>query len=210
MSIGERARTSMTICIAGVKMDAESLLKHVTKPDAHAKQIVEVWCQSTLCHCFNKRSAFTKAVHRNQKVLKSPDRINALFTAENHCFSTLAKHRQETLYFVDKSKNTGRLRQQHKKGPLAKIDKQPKEHRFLSKPRKDSLRKLYDDDQVPEFHRCELRKRDGKYHVEFPSKGKGTSGWHWSKGTVRTTKKGVDRRIKSALENILGIRAANA
>jgi hypothetical protein len=122
-------------------------------------------------------------------------------------FSTRAKDREETLYFEDQdTKQTGRLRQQHRKGPLARIDKKPKRHRFVSKKRYKCL-KQWDEKhskQPPKFYSYEKRAKVGKHHIEFAYERE-VSGWHRSEGTVEMNRQDLDRRIASAVENIAGI-----
>src|ERR1700688_2971117 len=128
----------MTIVIYCEKKTEKDATNIISKPDDLKRQIVRAWHQSNIKHCFNSKSGFNKAVHRNWKTLKfkSRDKIDMLFISSNCPFSTWTEGRKETLYFEDRAtKKTGRLRQQHPKGPLAKIDKKTRTHRFLSKKR---------------------------------------------------------------------------
>jgi hypothetical protein len=201
----------MTIFIDNDEMTDKRATKFISKPDDLARQIVRAWCQSDIDHCFESKERFKKAVQRNRKTLKLPGKIETLFTLSNCPFSTKAKDRKETLYFEDQAaKQTGRLRQQHRKGPLAKIDKNAKIHRFLSKKRLKFLKKWREQhhkDCLPCFYISEERLKIGEHHIEFAYDGKEVSGWHSSEGTVKTNRQGLDRRIASALENILGIRS---
>lgn len=198
----------MTIFIDNEKMTYERAIEFISKPDV----LVRVWCDPNISHCFENKKNFKKAVHRNRKTLSSPDIIKRLFKPCNYLFSTKEKEkdRQETLYFENRdAKRTGRLRQQHRKGPLAKIDKKPKIHLFpLSEERQkrlyDSLKK---NQRLPRIYPCELRAEDGKHHVEFACEGKSVSRPHRSQGTVKMSKRHLKCRIDSALKNILGIRS---
>jgi hypothetical protein len=204
----------MTIFIDNEEITDKRATKFISKPDDLVRQIVRAWCQPNIRHCFKNKSAFDKAVHRNRKTLKSMarDKIDMLFTSSNHLFSTQATDREETLYFEDEAgatKRTGRLRQQHPKGPLAKIDKKPRTHRFLSEERfeyvKERMPKWHGNDgPLPRFYSYEKRAKDGKRHIDFSGESKK---WHPSEGRVKTSKPDLDRRIASALENIVGIRS---
>jgi hypothetical protein len=197
----------MTIFVDKKKMTDKRATKFISKADDLVRQIVRAWCQSNIDHCFESKKSFKKAVQRNRKTLKSLELIETLFTSSNYLFSTKAKDRIETLYFKDRTtKQTGRLRQQHRTGPLAKIDKKAKRHRFLSKKRCKSLKQWHKKhpNQIPRFFSYEQRANVGKYHIEFAFERK-VSGWHRSEGTVETNRQGLDRRIASALENIAGI-----
>jgi hypothetical protein len=204
----------MTIFIDNDEMTDKRATKFISKPDDLLGQIVRTWRQSNIKHCFKNKSGFDKAAHRNRKTLKSMarDKIDMLFTSSNHLFSTQATDREETLYFEDEAgaaKRTGRLRQQHPKGPLAKIDKKPRTHRFLSEKRfeclKERMSKWHDNEgRLPRFYSYEKRAKDGKHHIEFSGESKK---WHLSEGTVKTSKHDLDRRTASALENVIGIRS---
>jgi hypothetical protein len=203
----------MTIFIDNEEMTHKRATKFISKPDDLVRQILRAWCQPGIKHCFRNKSGFDKAVHRNRKTLRSMARgkTDMLFTSSNHLFSTQATGREETLYFEDESgatKRTGRLRQRHRKGPLAKIDRKPRTHRFLSKKRSECVRermsKWHDNKgRLPRFYSYEKGARDGEHHIEFSRESKK---WHLSEGTVKTGKDDLDCRIASALENILGIR----
>ena len=128
-----------------------------------------------------------------------------LFTSSNYLFSTKAKHRKETLYFEDQTtKQTGRLRQEHKEGPLLKIDGKAKRHVFVSEERYKSLRKWHKEHrkQLPTVCSCEQQAKVGKRHIEFAFEREKVSHWHPSEGTVETSKQGLNRRIASALEGL--------
>jgi hypothetical protein len=169
---------------------------------------VRAWQQSKeVKHHFKKRRHFKKAIRRNLKTLDFPDAIDTLFTKANFFFSTKVKARQETLYFESHATNrTGRLRQQHPEGPLAKIDKKPRKHLFVSRERFYYLKGWHDEHKhdVPDFEAAEERVTPGKRHIEFAQCGDRVSGWHESKGKVKTSKANLDRRINSALRDILG------
>ncbi len=128
------------------------------------------WHESEICHDFTSRERFGKAVSRNRKALESRDAAKRLFTPDNYLFSTKTKGRQETLYFEDRAaKQTGRLRQQHWKGPLAKIDGKPRIHAFLSKKRYKRLKHC----RTPALDPRELCPAEGRRHIEFAcTKGK--------------------------------------
>jgi len=128
-----------------------------------------------------------------------------LFIPSNYRFSTKAKGRKETLYFVNPTATqTGRLRQQHQSGPCAKIDKKAKLHLFLSHHRYESLVVWYERHKrrLPCFYPCELQAKNGKRHIEFACVGKSVSGWHKSEGIVRINKRHLKSRIDCALKCI--------
>jgi hypothetical protein len=78
---------------------------------------------------------------KNQETVESPNG-RKLFTPGNYLFSTKADGREETLYFRNRvPKQTGRLRQQHKKGSRATIDKEARTHLFLSEKRYKYLKR---------------------------------------------------------------------
>jgi hypothetical protein len=132
-----------------------------------------------------------------------------LFTSSNYLFSTKTKHRKETLYFEDRTtKQTGRLRQEHRKGPLQRIDEKAKRHRFVSKKRYEFLERWHKKypKQLPRFYWYEQQAKVGKHHIEFAFERGKVSRWHPSEGTVETNRRGLNRRIASALEGI-GIRS---
>lgn len=205
----------MTVFIDNEKMTDKRATKFISKPDDLVRQIVGAWCRSNIDHCFENKKSFKKAVQRNRKTLKSRDTIETLFTWSNYLFSTKVKDRKgtkvkdrkETLYFEDQAaEQRGRLRQQHGEGPLAKIDKKPRTHRFLSEKRfecvKEGMSKWHDNEgRLPRFYGYEKRAKDSKHHIEFSGESKK---WHGSEGSVKTSKHDLDGRIASALENILG------
>jgi len=200
----------MAILIDKVQVTDNCALGFISKPDDLVTQIVSAWHQSNIRHHFNNKSGFNKAVHRNRKNLKSKarDKIDMLFTSSNYLFSTQTEGREETLYFKDwATKRTGRLRQQHPKGPLAKIDKKPRKHRFLSKKRFESIKEWRDKHKggLPHFYVSEKQAKNGMRHLEFSCDGKEVSGWHPSGGTVRMSKRHIEHRIDRALREILGI-----
>src|SRR5271157_1784351 len=122
----------MTVFIDNEKMTDKRATKFISRPDDLVRQIVGAWCRSNIDHCFENKKSFKQAVQRNRKTLKSRDTIETLFTWSNYLFSTKVKvkDRKETLYFEDQAaEQTGRLRQQHGEGPLAKIDKKAKTRR---------------------------------------------------------------------------------
>jgi hypothetical protein len=204
----------MTIFIYCEKKTRKDALNIISEPDDLRKQIVSAWHKSRIKHCFNNRGSFNKAVRRNRETLKRDGVIKTLFRECNYLFSTKAEDREETLYFKDKAtKRTGRLRQQHLKGPLAKIDKEPRTHRFLlTKERfkfvKGRMHKWHDNKGgLPRFHGPEELAENDKYHLEFSREGRK---WHKSKGKVKTEKNNLKFRMSSALENILGIRSGKS
>jgi hypothetical protein len=183
----------------------------IAKSEDIGRQIARAWHRAEIKHDFDNEKNFRAAVRKNQRTLERPDAIGTLFTEGNHFFTTKVKvkDRKETLYFIDRQrKQTGRLRQQHEKGPLAKIDKRPKRHLFLEEKRFKELKKWHakHKHRAPCFCICEERPENGKYHIEFACNGTEISGWHESEGVVNMNKRNLRPRIASALENILGIR----
>jgi len=131
--------------------------------------------------------------------------LRRFFTPRNYRFSTKAKDRDETLYFEDPTtKQTGRLRQEHKEGKLAKIDGKAKRRKFVSKKRYEFLKEWHDkhSKQLPHFYSYEQRPKVGKHHIEFALKRGKVSHWHESEGTVETSRQDLNRRIASVLECI--------
>ena len=205
-----QAGTSMTIVINDQKK--RDIANILSKPEGIRRQIVNAWHKSKIKHDFSGDEDFNEAVRRNEKTLERSDAIKTLFSESNYFFSTAVEgHRKETLYFVDrKRKQTGRLRQQHEKGPLAKIDKKTNKHLFLKEKRFKEVKRFHakSKHRLPCFCICEEQPKNGRFHIEFACAGTEISGWHESEGKVKTNRKKLKRRIASALQNILGIRNA--
>ena len=199
----------MTILIDKVTVTGDSAIGLISELDDFVSQIVIAWHQSDIKHYFKNQRGFNKAVHRNRKSLEANARgkIGALFTSSNYLFSTQAENREESLYFKDSATGqTGRLRQQHSKGPLAKIDKEPRTHLFLSRDRFCAEKRRYKcKGGPPRFRASEKHKKSGKHHLEFWCDGSGVFHCHFSGGTVRPSEPHIKRRIDRALEEILGI-----
>lgn len=136
----------------------------------------------------------------------SLDAFGHFFVPRNYIFSTKTPNARETLYFAD-GKRTGRLRQEHPSGPVARIDRRRKTRLFLSKKRFAYLNRWHNANRgkVPRYYNYERQPKDGKYHIEFVREGRQSSGWHYSRGIVCTGRHSLDRRINSALESILGV-----
>lgn len=201
----ERFRTLMAIFVER-KMTDEDLTRVVPEQDKLLKEIARTWQESRIKHNFEDEGHFKKALRRNLKTLDFPATIEALFRPAKWFFSTQANGRLETLYFKNK-KHTGRLRQQHPKGPLAKIDKKAREHLFLSEERFHYLKKWHKKHKHrrPNFKPSEERPKTGKYHIELAYDGKKISKWHASEGRVKMNRQNLERRVASALQNILGV-----
>jgi hypothetical protein len=180
------------ICICGVRVTDQDATALITRPDHLVRLMVRAWHESEICHHFTSRERFDTAVRRNRKALESLDTVKSLFTPDNYLFSTKTKGRQETLYFEDRAaKQTGRLRQQHWKGPLAKIDGKPRIHAFLSKKRYKRLKHC----RTPALDPRELCPAEGRRHIEFACTGRKVPPPHWSEGTVKTSRKSLGRRV---------------
>jgi hypothetical protein len=126
-----------------------------------------------------------------------------LFTLENYIFSTKVKGTEETLYFRNCAmKQTGRLRQQHPDGPLAKIDGVPSTHLFLSKERYKCLKRWYEHERkrrrrrIPKVRARETCLTEGKYHIEFAAEGKRLLKWHRSRSEATV-------KIRTNPENLI-------
>lgn len=213
MIYGSRLGNSMTIFIGNVETTDKGAMEFISRPDDFERQIIGAWCRSKIDHRFKNKKKFRKAVRKNQRVLRGPVAIEAIFTSRNYLFSTVTEGREETLYFRERNGNrTGRLRQQHPRGPLAKIDTKLGTHRFLSKRRFEWVNDWHHKHErcLPHFRVPEKRAKDGNHHVEFAREKKRVSRWHSSQGTIKIRKHDLNRLIGSALENILGIRAAAA
>jgi hypothetical protein len=200
----------MTIRIDKAQVTAKGAIEFISEPDDLVTKIVEAWHRSDIAHCFKNKRRFKEAVRRNQKTLKSwaRDGIDMLFTRSNYLFSTQAECREETLYFKDGATGqTGRLRQQHSKGPLVKIDKEPRTHLFLSKKWFEYIKEWRDKHKggLPRFYVFEIQAKNDKHHLEVWCDGKEVSGSHLSGGTVETSRRHIERRIDHALKEILGI-----
>jgi hypothetical protein len=200
----------MTILIDNAKMTFELATELMSEPDNRDQQIVSAWDQSRINHHFENKKSFKKAFKKTRKTLKFPAKIATLFKACNYLFSKKAKGTEVTRYFECRvSRQTGRLRLQHPKGPLTTIDETAKTHRFLSKKRFDSLEKWRGQlhgDRLAYFYICKERLTIGKHHLEFAYDGRKISGWHLSEGMVNTNRRDIERRVRSALKEILGIR----
>jgi archaeosine-15-forming tRNA-guanine transglycosylase len=201
----------MTIFIGKAKMTNKGATEFISKQHDLVGQTVRAWYQSNIDHHFKNDKRFRKAIQKNQEILHSRGAIEALFTSKNYRFSTKAEDRKETLYFEDcATKRTGRLRQQHEKGPLARIDRKSKTRRFLSQERFECIKEWHDKHKhrLPCFRVSEEVPKNRKHLIEFTyekKKKKELSAWHSSEGTIKMSKHDLDHRIGSALENILGI-----
>ena len=136
----------MTIFIGKKKVTEKVATRFISELDGFVEKIVGAWRDSNIAHHFEDEKSFKKGVCKNLTTLSSPETIRTLFRPRNYLFSTQKEEedRRETLYFKNCAmKKTGRLRQQHPKGPLAKIDKKAKTHVFLSKRRFEDLKKWH-------------------------------------------------------------------
>ena len=206
---GRWYRALMTIFVNDAKTTFAAATRFISERDDRARQILRAWDKSGINHCFKDKKSLKRAVRKNQKTLKYHETIETLFTANNYLFSTRACGREETLYFENRiAKQTGRLRQQHRKGPLAKIDRRSKTHRFLSQRRFRFLKKWNKRHKgcLARFRISEERLKAGKRHLEFAHNGTQVSGWHLSEGRVGTSRRDIEGRIGSALKEILGTR----
>jgi hypothetical protein len=150
------------------------------------------------------KSAPRKAIRKNRKTVNCRDG-KELFTPDNYLFSTKAEGREETLYFGNcETRRTGRLRREHPKGPLAKVDKEPSTHLFLSKVRYKRLRLWHEENPccIPSFSCRELRRVEGKHHIEFACEGKKLR-WHRSKGKVKVGRN-PKPLVNAALKKVCG------
>jgi hypothetical protein len=196
----------MAIFVGKQRVTGEKLAEFIYAQNKLLKRMVKAWHESQTKHCFKNEKVFKRAVRRNLNTLNSPATIGTLFTASNYLFSTKvsgrtedgkAKDRKETLYFQNRTtKQTGRLRQEHLKGsgPLAKIDKRAKTHRFLSEERLRDLKGWDYKHKGFDFDRSEKRIEVDAYHIEFACHGEEVSGWHSSEGTVEVDKHDLGRR----------------
>jgi len=148
--------------------------------------------------------------HKNQETVESR-KGRKLFIPENYFFSTKAEGREETLYFRNRAtKQTGRLRQQHRKGACAKIDEVPRTHLFLSGKRYKYLKRWHrrkgNGHRIPIVRPYERRRTEGKKHIEFACRGKRLSHWHRSEGIVKINKNPKFSKflIRAALNKVCG------
>ena len=197
----------MTIFIGKTKTTEKCAMEFISEQHNFVRQIVRAWCQSKIDHHFKNDKRFRKAVQKNQAVLHSHGAIEALFTSSNYAFSTKAKDRKETLFEDGGTNRTGRLRQPHPKGPLARIDRKSRIRRFLSQRRLECVKEWHDKHKhrLPCFYISEEVPKNGKHLIEFVCEKKRLSAWHPSAGTTKMSKHDLDHRIGPALENILGI-----
>ena len=89
-------------------------------------QILQTWSDSGTLHNFRPsqgRSGWDKVPLALARAHAMPTNVPPLFTAANLQFITQSGDRLATYYFSDGGQ-TGRLRQQHKSGPLAEVDPQ--------------------------------------------------------------------------------------
>jgi hypothetical protein len=200
----------MTIFIYKKKLTENDAIQLVSELDGLAEQIVRAWSESNIEHRFKDKKRLKNGVCKNKKTLQCPDKITKLFRPCNYRFSTKAPCRKETLYFVvNDPPTTGRLRQQHRKGALAKIDKKARKHLFLSERRFCELPREKPK-RLPCIYPRELRaKADkhgvGKHHIEFSCAGERVRRWHRSTGKIEICKQQhLQSCIDSALKNILG------
>lgn len=193
-----------------IRYNKERAVKLAPEPhDGCVEHLVKTWSDATLKHCFDGRGRFQKAVRRNWKALQLDaetivisKNYGMFFSPRYFKFSTKAPHRKETLYFDD-GQRTGRLRQQHRKGPLAKIDHHRRIRLFFSQ---DTLKALSRGPKKrPASCRVELKPRDGTHLVELEWDGVSIKKWHVSGGKVSRSQTDLDGRIDQALQNILGI-----
>lgn len=199
----------MTICIDNRKLTLKREMASISGRDSLLEQVVRAWDRSGICHCFENEKLFKRAVERNQRTLESPDKIGLLFHSRKYLFSTKTEDSEETLYFASGAATgrlTGRLRQQHRKGPLAKIDKRARTRRFVSEKRFRFLKAWHDEHRcrVPRFYPYEERPETGKRHIEFARDGRTLARWHESRGIVERSRQDIDHRICKALKEILG------
>jgi hypothetical protein len=197
------------LSIEGVAANYEDALAYLDDPTPQHEQIVKAWHESGLQHTINKKEKFKEKVNENVETLKSLGKAKKLFKAENFVFATQSDSRTETLYFVDEGgQTTGRLRQQHPSGPLAKIDELPKMHRFpQTRSRKRELKAFHKEHakEVPVFTEAEEIPQEDSYHIEYAVNENGVTAWHPSEGKVKTSDEHIKVRIRTALHNILGI-----
>jgi hypothetical protein len=194
----------MSIFIKGKQVKGKDLINKV----ASDSQISRSWLRSSMEHRFLSRDDFERAIRRNRRALKSPN-LAELFTSDNYLFSTKTPKREETLYFKDRRRNqTGRLRQQHSKGPLARIDRKARTHLFLSEKRFKDLHTWRKENKhsLPKTGSCEKKPKAGKRHIECAPTRKGRVRWHPSGGRVTLSKDDLQQRIDRALKEILGLR----
>jgi len=199
----------MTILIRNKVIPEGRAIKLAREPhDGRVKHLVNTWSDATLKHCFDGRKEFRKAVRRNREALQSRGKkfvirkvYEDFFICKNLRFSTKASGREETLYFKD-AQHTGRLRQQHSKGPLVTIDHHRRICLFFSQERLNALNRRHE--KASTFCRVGLEPSDGTRLIEFEWDGVRVNKCHASEGKVSTSRTNVKRRINHALQNILG------
>lgn len=203
----------------------DELIKKIPNATEKQKQVIKAWHESGLEHSFSDDKKFKHAVNDNVKTLESWETAKDLFQSDNFLFSTKALNRQETLYFVNEE--SGRLRQQHAKGPHAKIDDSLREHLFF-KNKKDqkalqswwALERASDKNEPKtkpkpqDFLKkaAELNAQSnptkGWFHFEYEVENDVVTSVHASEGTVEmigNEDENLPSQISTALQSILGV-----
>jgi hypothetical protein len=143
----------------------------------------------------------------NRKAVTSADGRD-LFSSGNYLFSTKKEGKRETLYFKSAAtKKTGRLRQEHREGPLATIDNEARTHLFVSERRYTYPKRWHERKRnrhrIPKVYPYECCLTEGTNHIEFACKGKRLSHWHHSRGIVEI-RKNLKPLIDGALNKVCG------
>lgn len=178
---------------------------------------IEEWEKSNLVHNFenfakNKKKILENIRNTSTATSKAATKFGVppLYQARNYKHSTKDPGREATLYFDDGGQ-TGRLRQQHGTGPLARYDDNRKKRIGVTSDDnwedfKNEIFKKYksissavDKDQKP------IKVNDppvaGDHHFECDEGSDGKSGKHPSGGTVEITNLN-DNNIKDIFEGI--------
>lgn len=207
----------------------DSIKKFIS--DEKYNMVIECWASDFEEHTFkdskkgnaSAKALFKKAIDRAIK--NSPD-IPTIFQRKNLKFITKANKRLPTLYFINEVENeSGRIRQQHRSGPLVKIAQN--EHKkidyffssmeekndFTKRARilKNSKRKFY---PLLEFGAGIISPRENYYHVEITYNNQDLDSVevvHPSEGRVKTKLNHYnDENISSIYCKTIGIRCSGA
>lgn len=199
----------------GVDVDLGSLLKRAK--DMKERVILANWGWSDIVHNFRRskkhktpRKALVKAVESAKSQVKD---VPPLYKAGNLMFLTKAGGRLPTLYFRS-GNDSGRIRQQHRSGPMVGRETNKIDYFFPDKARMDKFgaatKKARAKDKAFKpwlwRYKAKLTPRAGYSHYEVTYKGsKKIAKVHPSGGLVDLDLRGYnDTRIKSIYQRVIG------
>lgn len=134
---GERPEKAVqrTITLKGAEQDVDEL---VSGTSTDVARVIRTWHEADLVHDFENSDALQAAA---ENVKDKPEEVPDLYTKKNLRFITKAgkedgtegEAREPTLYFVSESGLSGRIRQQHRAGPLVKSQENKHDYFFASR-----------------------------------------------------------------------------